>query len=810
MPTGYDNRESSRQSFAFAPRRGVQTRNDVAASPSIGRLGMQGEAATGGGRVIQSQAPTLGGNAGANIPSFLDAVFEPVIKAQQDQRVREGIAAALNRESLADIAERQPGLTAIFGPSDFQRGAQFFATQTAVNQWESEQLENMSKLREIPEEDLGRYLNDAAQSFMTGDVFADNAINAAILEKSAVLIPRIAQARVEWQQTELLRRARDTASSSGAAYAALVQSYTTQPDLVEGEADPLAGQRVDIANVNRAKESFLSTFLPIEGMSQEGYKEYIKQSARAFIADGNLWAVNAMDEGGSEGLLFQTLGAEEYSSFKSAYETAGKQAQARALMRIGAEYDTFRTEVRLGQVAPRDVRGRLNEFNVRIATLSGYMEPFFDAEDMIRQTEDRVDDLVTGIEQDQTRAYNEYRAGVERQLDAQERQAAEDRRAATIMAGLSTGDLQAAEFATSSGDVNMAVTAALREDPATTIPLLIRSHRNTSYVSSGAKDILRSQVAANIGAGYESQSFQTAYNNWKAFDADQAGMAARAAYYGEYDTMFARMTTLMGNGSGITGTHAYAQTFGEAGALAGTQAPLSVPDGEAKDKLVAAAGRIGPNFWQRQLGQRQTLSATNTIERLAMGGAYNRMQQDPNLDAETALTMEVSALRADRRIETVGRDAWANPVRGTSMGDLTRVPADRLGRVWESLVDEGLERVNASGRPYTVWRSGAGPETRWIVAVTPRDGEDYEAFEINVPMISSKDTVRERADVSRRRRSTNDAAFARWELTIGSGSMASGSGTRQEQRARFDAEVAAGVANPSGLPRTHPRHPSNR
>lgn len=750
MAQGYDARQSSRQTFAFAAPQGRQTRNDAAATPNIGRTGVTGGQATGGGNVVQSSNPVSGAGAGAQIPAFLESVLEPVIKAQQDKRVYEGYAAAANGEALTDIAERQPMLASIFGPTDFQRGAQFFATQEAVSTWKAEQLGNMNQLRQLPPEELGTYLYEAAQSHMTGDTFADNAINAAIIEESATLLPRIAQARTEWQQTELTRGFRSHTTAAGSAYGAMVTSYTSQPELAEGETDTLGANRIDLETINAQKETFLSSFLPLDGMTPEAYKAGVTGTARAFLAEGNLWAFNAMNEGGSNSLLFSVMEPEEYATLQSAYKAAGAAAQARALFQVGPEYDLFRTEVRLGQVSPEDVRERLNEFNVRIATLTGYDIPYFDGEAIMRQTEGRVDDLVSGIERDEARAYSEYREDYNRNLDNQEKAAEEQAKINGVTALATTGDLQAAKFQYGESTVNMTMTAALRSDPTTTIPFLIMSHQNSSEIVSGARDVLQSQVAANIGAGYDSQSFQTAYTNWKTFDGKQGGHAARAAYYGQYDNMFARMTTLMANG-GVTGTLAYAQTFGEAGALAGTQQPATAPTGEVADSLKAAVVAVGPGFWQRQTGGRQTLAATNTIERLAFGGAYQRMQADPELPAEEALRMEQASLVADRRLEIVGRDAWANPTRGATMSDLTRVPSDRLGNVWQSLVDEGLERVAAQGRPYTVWRSGQGPATRWIVSVTPRNGGDAEAFEINAPMIISKDRTTEQADVRRRR-----------------------------------------------------------
>lgn len=751
MAKGFDTRQSTRGTFAFAPKQGRQTRNDVAASPSIGQSGNVGGVATGGGNVVMSQNPTLGGNAGANIPAFLDSVLEPVIKARQDERVRAGYAAATNGAALEDIAKQQPGLSTIFGPTDFQRGAQFFATQTAVNNWSTEQLENMATLRELPEEDLPRYLNEAAMSHMTGDVFADNAINAAILEKTATLIPVIAQARVEWQQTTLRRGAVANNIAAAGSYEALVRTYTTQPELAEGQTDPLAGQRVNEENVRLAKESFLSSFLPIDGMTPEAFAGSVEETARGLLAAGNLWAFNAMDEGGPNSLLFQTMDADGYATLKSAYNTAGKSAQARALMQVGPEYDLFRTKVQLGQIAPGDIRAGLEAFNTRITALSGYTEPFFDGEDMVKQTEDGVTDLIRRYEADETRAYNEYRDEVNRTADAAQRQQESEQQLAGVLAAATIGDLQAAGFAYGTDKVNLAMTAAIRTDPATTIPMLIMSHRNSSYVVPGAKDILRSQITANIAAGYDGESFQTAYRNWKTFERDEAGLAARAAYYGEYDNHFARLETLLGNGTGMTGTLAYAQTFGEAGALAGTQQPAAAPRGDVKEKLEAAVTQIGPDFIARQLGHRQTTSATTTIGRLAIGGAYMRMQADPNLSEEQALRMEVSALQADNRLEIIGRDAWANPTRGQSMQELTQVPQDRIGRVWERLVDDGLDRIGAEGRPYTVWRSGTGTTTRWVVSVTPRNGGDAEAFQIDVPMIARQDRTTERQDIERRR-----------------------------------------------------------
>lgn len=787
MATGYDNRETTRRSFAFAPVQARQTNVQANARPSLGRSGLAGGAATGGGNVIMSESPQSGQAAGATIPAFLDAVLEPHIKAQQERRVREGYTAALNGEALADIEARQPGLSAIFGPTDFQRGAQFFATQKAVSDWKTEQVNNISMLAQLPEEDLPRYLNDAAMSQMTGDLYADNAISAAILEESATLIPRIAQARVEWQQTTLRRGAVDNNLAAGAAYQALVQSYVSQPELAEGETDPLAGQRVDASAIERQRDAFLSTLLPVDGMSQEAFAASVEETARGFLAQDNLWAYNAMAEGGTESVLFQTLDAAKQEALTTAYNAAGRRAQTRALMQIGPEYDLFRARVRLGSladdpIAPNEVRAQLDQFNVRIASLTGYDTPYFNAEDMVRQTEEVTGGVVRDLETARTRA----QAAADK--EAEEAEVLND-----IMGLANVGDLQAAALEHGAAKVNTVIVAAIRADPAVTIPLLIRSHRNSGEVVSGARDILRAQVAANIASGYDSESFQAAYRNWRAFNTEQSGAPARAAYYGEYDTMFARMGQLMSDG-GVTGTLAYAQTFGEAGALAGTQQAPTAPTGERRTALVSALrSEVDPGFWQRMIGSPQLSPAGQaTIERLALGGASLRMDAE-GLDPKTAIQAEISSLRADNRIELVGRDAWANPTRGPSMGTLSGVPTDRLGEVWQQLVNEGRERVGAGNRPYTVWRSGEGPNTRWIVSVTASQGKPTEVFQIDVPMISRTDVTREQQDVRMRR---SDQAYAQWSQTREG--FRENSWDAPGARRRFMESYRRGDANPSG------------
>lgn len=753
MATGYDRREATRGSFAFAPRQGRQTRNDAAATPSIGRSGISGGANTGGGRVVMSENPVSGMGAGANIPAFLEAALEPVIKAAQERKVREGYTAAANGTALSEIAARQPGLSAIFGPTDFQRGAQFFASQKAVSDWQAEQLADLDNLKKLPEEDLPRYLDAAAQEHMTGDVYADNAIGAALMEAQTTLIPRIAQARVEWQQNTLRQGYVDSTLSAANAYSGLVHSYVSQPDIQEGQPDPLAGTRVDEAAVARSRDTFLSSLLPVDGMSNDAWKAGVEQTARSLLADGNLWAYNALQQDGAQSPLFQ-LDPEKQASLDTAYRSAGKRAQANALMQVGPEYDLFRTQVRLGQVPPGEIRERLNEFNVRIATLSGYTEPYFDADAMISQTEDGVVDLVRRREQDETRAYQESRDEVNRAADAEVKAAEEANALSDIVAAMQTGDLQAAIFEHGAGKVNMAVTAALRSDPTTTIPILVRSHQNSNEVIDGARDILQASVASNIAAGYDSQGFQNAMNNWKTFDATPGGRAARAAYYGDYDQLFQRFSTATANGAD-TGV-AYQQTFGEAGALAGTMRPQAMPTGTVKTELEAAVNSMtGPNFWQRNVstllgGNNFTGSARATLSRMVMPGAALRLQNDPALEPEEAARNEMAALAADRRIEIVGRDAWANPSRGQTMQRLTGVPTDRLGNVWNTLVDEGLERLGARGETYTVWRQGDGPATRWIVTTTSQDGET-DVFQLDPAMIARKDATREAADIARRR-----------------------------------------------------------
>lgn len=823
MATGYDNREPTRASFAFKPAAARLSSSVPGGTAASVRGGAAGQRASQQGS-IQSQNPSINAGIGTQLPGFLEKVFEPVIQAASVERMYQGVAAALDGKTMEQIGEDQPFLAGLFGQTDFEKGASFQHTQTSVSNWQAEQLARMDELKRLDPKDVGKVLFDAAQNHMTGDRNTDNAIHRMVLEQSATLIPAVTTARIEWRRETLRNGQLEVTSAAGRNVGMLYDQFSAR-QLGEGQVRP-SQEAIDLA-----EQQALQSFIMPANMPQEDWNSVVEQSARVFVAEGNIRMLNLMSRGGEDSLLFQALGktgdGAAYQTIMGQIETLGNKTLSKVAMEYIPEIADLRANAIARTIAPGAYFRRAAEINALIAERTGVEAPYFDAEDILNGE----DGVVRAIVANNDRARDRAQTLADQAATAAAAQAAKDeldrtnqREAGELFA---VGDINAAKAAGASDEnLNLAAYAAYQSGNVAAL-VNAAAKSGTTGIFSNVQQSMQAPLAA-VTAGV-TPDFQRSYTTWyNMYNAGTSGPEVAARYYGNYHSGLMRYHNLVRGGR--TPEDAHRQAFVAEGGRGTNRTP--VPRNLAPAVTATAHSTLGRNQIGSFLGMSPRIhpGSQRVVER-AIGQEAARIMASSDVSEEEAARQAAGVVQGNGTLEVYGGRAWSNvPGTGRDVPFSAYTPGltpDVIGRNLDTVLERRLNAQGISTRrgggtfqvdvpwavdlnrnlDYTITRlpDENGAARLWV------SGTDTGSNKTISLVISSNEIMAESraeadASVQRRLSNANGPAFSRWELG-GNGSMARGSGTRQEQRRIFDADVAAGVSNPSGLPTGHPSLP---
>ena len=739
MATGYDNRQEVRATrlTATAPR---QYNPRGAASSPTGRSGVVGAGAATGG-VVQSQNPTLNIGVGANIPGFLEKVFEPVLQERQTERMYQGMKAAMENRTMQDIQAEQPTLSGLFGATAFEQGASFQHARQGVAAWQNKQLENMEALKQLAPEEVSKVLFDGAKPFLTGDNATDSVIHKMVIEASETLIPVITRKRIEWRN--------DTMRNG------MVQDATARAGTL---ASVMSMDSPDQAALASAVDGVRSAFVKPPQMPAETWVEAIEETARGYVANGNLHALQVITEGGSNSLLFQSLGAmgdgTKYAAILSLADTASKKAASEW---ASQPENAQRIDLLNAKVATREVRGSeirsgraatatspavdgWDQINRDMMAATGSLVPLRTPEQITADVEGYVNSVASEDRANQTRLAT---AQATRQEDLDK----EANEISTIRMALSTMDPQEAIMAYGPTKVDNVARSIWQTDPQASVPMLSGIFRNRGIAFDGVAVDMQNLVEANTRAGADSEGFRKAYQVWSQFDNHQGGIETRARYFGKYDTTFMQYETLTSGAQKVPPLIAFQETFGQAGVAAGTIGPGERPRGTNAETISNAIGKYQPGWIGQVLGrQRITGVSKAVLDEWVAPEAATRMANRPGLTPENAVAGAVSGLLGSGKIDQAGAYYWETPSGGPSMASITGIgDAARLGNVLEDIIRDqtrtptfaGITAESVRITPLNV----PGQPTYWTVWGENRDGH-FRGFTLTPDMIKGRDRTR--------------------------------------------------------------------
>ena len=750
MATGYDNRQAV-QSVRLTPTAPRQTQPRGSAAQPVGRAGVVGGAATGG--VVRSQNPGLSLNVGATIPGFLEKAFEPVIQERQTERMYAGMQAAMEGATMQEIQAEQPTLSGLFGATAFEQGASFQHARAGVAKWQNAQLENMDALKQLAPEEVSKVLFDGAKPYLTGDSATDSVIHKMVIEASETLIPAITRKRIEWRN-DTMRNGMVTDATARAGTLASVLSMDNP----------------DQAAIASAVDGVKSAFVKPPQMPAETWVEAIEQTARGYVANGNLHALRVITEGGANSLLFQSLGSmgdgTKYATILSLADTASKKAAAdwAAKPENAQRIDLLNARVATREVRGADIRVEWDKINKEMQEATGSLVPLRTPDQITADVEGYVNSVASEDRANQTRLATA-------QATRQEELDKEANKINTIRMALTTGDPQEVIMAYGANDVDNVMRSMWQTDPQAAVSTLTTIFRNRGVAFDNTAVDMQNLVEANTRAGADSEGFRKAYQVWSQFDNFPGGIETRARYFGKYDTTFMQYETLTSGAQKVPPLIAFQETFGQAGVAAGTIGPGERPRGTNAEAISNAIGKYQPGWIGQVLGrQRITGVSKAVLDEWVAPEAATRMANRPGLSPENAVAGAISGLLGSGKIDQAGAYYWETPSGGPSMAAITGIgDAARLGNVVEDIIRDqtrtptfaGITAESVRITPMNV----PGQPTYWTVWGENRNGH-FRGFTLTPDMIKGRDRARmtEQRDTARARRAPQDrsAAFERW------------------------------------------------
>ena len=794
MATGYDNRQSTRQSFAFKPQAAVQIDpRSQASSVNVGTR--SGGENTGGGRVIQSENPVLGGNAGATLPAFLDQVFEPYVQEQQRKRMIEGATAYMNGKTMEQIADERPWLSNIFGPTDYHSGAATSAMLTQVQRWKKSTLENMDEIKKLPENQVAGYIYNSAEQFATGDSLTDSLMFQEVIKSTAELVPVVATERYKWEQETALVNTVGLWDNTADTF----EQVATRTAKLE---DP---SLQDANWLNNFQTGLLNNLAKPQGMATETYQAGLQQFYRKNIVDGRWHTVGVMRSSG----FLETLPLEERNRMEQFYETQSDRQLSEAIAPYTDELLALDWDVARGAASHEDLIARTAAINAVVRRETGIPKDFFDPNDVRSMGARLSTRLVSISDAARQRAWQSAENDRTREatLKAKEEADAADAaealgfvRAGTINEALANnveaGLLSRAQYIDvfNNGDYSS----------------ISRAYADSQWVSPLVKSTLNTRLQSSLGGW--SDSFEAAYREFVTIrDSGQGGPAAVGAIYGDNLINLQRYDQQIR--AGVKPERAYQETFG---APSFKTTPLPPARRTAMDTGINnLIGNIeGTGLTRVFTGKfKLTESGKANIRAVIAPGASAAMSAVSDLSGETAAQQYYAQAIENRELELLGPFAWRNARGGAGHSktflDMAGGTPEEAGRELANLARERLQSVGVRVSANDVWWLPDGPTIQGLDLVVSRLPDENGNARLYISAPDSKGetkyTVISSADLTARMSRSEDTreanrAFTRWLATPDGRSLARGSGSVSEQRERFVSQHRAGNPNPSGLP----------
>lgn len=476
--------------------------------------GQQGAVGIAGGEVksgVVLPTPTQTSSS-AGFADSVDRLLAPKLAAAQKERFWQGVSDARGGKAIAEVANEESPLSAIFGPSGYMQGAQFYTAQASIAKFNQNMVENAGEMAKMTQAQIGQRLNAEAGQYETGDVGTDAIIHASWIEGTAPSMAVVAKTRYAQQQE--------------AARIAVVANMQQNANLVQSLGAPLANGIASESDMTTAKQTMVQSWAQPYGMNQSTYREMMKGMARDFADAGNFHALNTLKDS-------PVLNFMEPDDRVKLYDYTDRKAKEAATKYRGTysrELSDYNSALASGAMTPADYNKQIDRLQSEFEAKTGNREPLIP----VLEYEGKLTSGRNNWYEAQKQAVTASRAANATAMTAAAKAAKEAKDVSDATAYADMG--KAGEYVRLAGDariVTQVMDMKWKTQPEKRAELLISNFQNSAYVDPNIQTNIQAGFRAmseESGNGY-TPSMVSTIKQWKDLNASREGQATAAAYY---------------------------------------------------------------------------------------------------------------------------------------------------------------------------------------------------------------------------------------------------------------------------------------
>lgn len=683
----------------------VGTGGSLGASGAAPQVGIQGGGVAAPSRVLGGADWFEGGMTApdSNLPEFIQELVAPQLQRVKQQQAWDGFVAARSGVTMDQINEQQPWYTRVFGPTNFEIGAQTYTVQKHVADMESDILARMPELRKLSPEDMALEFNRVSQESMTGNGFADALMQKTFMDRAGPLMDLHTKERVAWQQAELVRSQVGAINSASSAYQNLMVANARLGDAHAMEAQTSADQQQAFINL-------MDTMQTSKYQTDGSIKEVIFSAVRGMADRGESYSIQALADAG----MFNALEADDAQRLLNYIDSA----ESRNRNKWAGTPQAIESIARMQAMIAHGIGGEpavqlATAINDQFKAETGAVRPYYDADQIgsfaaqgmksYIAERNRIDGMQFRLRLKATDALAKEEAERENQtlatrswlqgswgnaVDMKYMERGDMERAGlNAFQQMESADLQNAantvvyNYATRGGKVNNMLAERFKHDVGVTL---------SEQVSDAFLEQAARWKRIYDGAGYRGETGEKTDT--------AAGPATAAAYYG--DAINDRMIAFHGAvRAGQSADLAYRMHFGEAiQDVGGSLRGLDSAESRANVAAVRAeVDRQDASWFDRWFGNGVELHPS-TKAVLSNAAAYYWGKLPSELSGPDRARMAVQRARTEGGLEIAGAYAWVNGRAQQPISEYLRDNGELSGEVVNEVLRARLKASGASGK----------------------------------------------------------------------------------------------------------------
>lgn len=720
--------------FQFDPTGGV-------AAPSGGPVNRGPQVGITGGGNILSQPVKFDGSPDAvssTFPSFLQEAFAPALQKAKQEAMWQGFTAARSGQTAQEIHDQQPWFSKIFGPTNFEMGAQMFNVQDATNKVMSQFQQNLPELRKMTSEQLGGVLNQLSSANMTGDPFTDSLIQKSLMDNAGTMLQQHAQARYAWQQETLAKSQYDSWGSAAQAFndqamtaARLGRSSPNQAPSPEQQAE--------------ATRTFLQQFQSPQGQDPASYEKNIVNAVNTMAQNGQWHAINALESSG----IFNQLKPEQQDQLERKVNAARTKFQSKWFMDsdLGKAMAQTQYLAARGAISAQTVFDSYSSINQQYQALTGDKQPLVQMSEYVGTAKSAGEALLR-IQQENIAHANrlaEGKALADYKEDLLEQR--DSRKLAIAIGGVNSGYAGALKgIGGVSNDVlDQAALATIRTQPDKAPQVLVGNlfSPTGNHIFPEVQTQIQNNVQRSAGESW-TPAFEKQYDlyqqltNYVSHDANGnpdsvSGPAAATQYFGKYAAPMQTYSNLLA--AGTDRQLAYRRAFGDDATTGITDLRSRDPQGVKNAQTAIASAVSDQNAgWLHPFTPDMGVSAVGTLQAASTKYFMDIKAHDPTVSDKDAALRAVQIAMA-HGLEKTDRYAWNNAQgqqnAATTINNTfhTSIDPQTFNQTFDSLLTNTLRGNGISvgkSTSVTVLRLPDDPKKGPVFGITAADGKGGE------------------------------------------------------------------------------------